>query len=416
MWIPQYHRAHLPVGVDHSAWGAPLAAHTLSDYGSTAGIIDSSQSHQPLRCEASLAVDVQGQHIEPPPRFLQETDATFNSVVTKPITGVTFMPDHAVIVEEGQSRWLATESLWHSYLYFSSWFRNDRSTNWQWVSLYNGSFDIEYDQPVNHCYHRFGYQYFHWFIDVLPRVWLLKKHGSFGASAGWFVGSLEQSFQVPSLELFDVGVDDCIFPELPWPDSPAAMRNGPIVKFNQMIYPGFTFNEGLGTRPSYDTGLHYKGWSKEYLTELKDRAAVRFPRSARGKGTRIYITRRNAAHRRVLNEDAVWKVLEPLGFQPVDPGAMGFEEQVRIFSAASTVVGVHGAGLTNIIWPAASCSVVELMPAMVDDIGYRFLCNMLGHRHTVLLCRQTPHPVDPSYADIEVDADALRGLLREVLN
>jgi capsular polysaccharide biosynthesis protein len=95
----------------------------------------------------------------------------------------------------------------------------------------------------------------------------------------------------------------------------------------------------------------------------------------------------------------------------VDPGALDFEGQVRTFAGASVVLGVHGAGLTNVIWSGPDASVIELIPELIEDAGYRFMCNLLGTRHEALICRQMDSPLGPAFADIEVNCDALRSLL-----
>ena len=79
-------------------------------------------------------------------------------------------------------------------------------------------------------------------------------------------------------------------------------------------------------------------------------------------GRRIYVSRLDATHRRLLNEGELVTRLARRGFAIVDPGRMDFAEQVAAFRGASLVVGPHGAGLANTMFCRAGALVYELLP------------------------------------------------------
>jgi capsular polysaccharide biosynthesis protein len=99
----------------------------------------------------------------------------------------------------------------------------------------------------------------------------------------------------------------------------------------------------------------------------------------------------------------------------VEPGRMSFEEQVRIFAQAKIIVGAHGAGLTNVVWAAPGAELLEFMPEHLEDVGYRFLSVLAGHRHNCIRCRQFKHEHGPAFADIEVDIPILRAALSNLV-
>lgn len=74
---------------------------------------------------------------------------------------------------------------------------------------------------------------------------------------------------------------------------------------------------------------------------------------------RIYISRSNAPNRRLINEQEVIDYLARYNFKTVKLERLTFREQVEIFASSSIVIGVHGAGLTNIIY-TQKCCVLEL--------------------------------------------------------
>jgi len=104
--------------------------------------------------------------------------------------------------------------------------------------------------------------------------------------------------------------------------------------------------------PTRDTGANpAKVAALRHMLGLKGRP--------RGR-SRIFISRAQAARRRILNEAAVAALLAKHGFRAVDPGTLSFREQVEIFADAEIVVGPHGAGLTNAAFMAPGGAVVEL--------------------------------------------------------
>jgi hypothetical protein len=82
---------------------------------------------------------------------------------------------------------------------------------------------------------------------------------------------------------------------------------------------------------------------------------------------RIYITRKNAGHRKILNEDELIEMLLGYEFIVVDPGALSFQEQINVFSDAGVVISPHGAGLTNIVFAKKLNLLVEIFSSGFQD-------------------------------------------------
>jgi capsular polysaccharide biosynthesis protein/Tfp pilus assembly protein PilF len=77
-------------------------------------------------------------------------------------------------------------------------------------------------------------------------------------------------------------------------------------------------------------------------------------------GKRIYVSRRDASLRRLVNEDELVAELGKLDFELIIPGQMTVECQARTFSQATVIVGPHGSGLANMIFAPSHASVIEL--------------------------------------------------------
>ncbi|MDZ4816965.1 MAG: glycosyltransferase family 61 protein [Verrucomicrobiota bacterium] len=83
-------------------------------------------------------------------------------------------------------------------------------------------------------------------------------------------------------------------------------------------------------------------------------------------GRRIYISRKNAKFRRIVNEDELSFLLEQEGFEKIVIGdEMELEERIGIFSEASSVVSVHGAALVNLMYCRPETSVLEILNRLI---------------------------------------------------
>ncbi len=294
MWNTHYHRNFMPDGLDNSSFGVPCELASMVDRQLSSDITIKSEVYGPANFPASRIFN----ELESPAKNVYDAcQATFRRAVCEPVSTTLFLPDHACLVGEGDRSVLLEESTWHSEIFFSKWFRNDRSTNWKY--LIDRSFEaIEYDEPVANIHHRYNHQYFHWIMDGLSRVWYIKNFikDSAPKNIKWFGRYVDRKFQSASLELFDLKAEDFI-----------TIERDCVVNFKNAYNAAFRFEESLGTlRPDYNSGIYKVGWSSDYLAELRDRADLKTREMPDlGLGEKIYVTRADAEHRRIMNEPLV---------------------------------------------------------------------------------------------------------------
>jgi Glycosyltransferase 61 len=89
---------------------------------------------------------------------------------------------------------------------------------------------------------------------------------------------------------------------------------------------------------------------------------LRRPRDESRPGRRIFISRKLRTTRPFLNEAECLGILERYGFESVCTETLSLREETELFANADVVVGVHGAGLTNLLFCHPGCVVVELFP------------------------------------------------------
>jgi hypothetical protein len=93
-----------------------------------------------------------------------------------------------------------------------------------------------------------------------------------------------------------------------------------------------------------------------FAAAYKDRPA------AAGLGSRLYISRRGTKLRQIVNEDELMAGLKRLDFQVLESKWDNHPEQLAAFSEAEVIVGVHGAGMSNIIFSSPGTKVLEMFP------------------------------------------------------
>jgi Glycosyltransferase 61 len=124
-------------------------------------------------------------------------------------------------------------------------------------------------------------------------------------------------------------------------------------------------------------------------------------------GERIYVSRRSAHFRKLRNEDELAPIFKEYGYRVIDPGVLPFRAQIAAFRGARSIIGVDGAGMTNICFAPPGAMVTCLTPATMPETFYWFLCTHKRHRFRDIRCAEIDAglPGWPSWtSDIAVDA------------
>jgi hypothetical protein len=104
----------------------------------------------------------------------------------------------------------------------------------------------------------------------------------------------------------------------------------------------------------------------------------------------IYISRRGVPKRAVENEEELENTLEGIGFQIVRLERLSFRKQIELMHCASVIVGMHGAGLSNMIWSRKPCRVVEVFPNDCYNDCFARLALTCGYDYQMTRCDKSP--------------------------
>ena len=195
--------------------------------------------------------------------------------------------------------------------------------------------------------------FFHWFCEILPKITALVDAG---------VDLRERPVLVPECRDAEyVG------------ESLAAYGLSPHV-IRQAEYAAV---ERLTFVPRLTPSGNVRPAVMRRLAERMRAHAAALP----GPG-RIYVSRGKAAKRRLLNEAEIFTILERHGFQVVCMEELSLVDQVRLAAGSQLIVGLHGAGLTHMLWMPPGARVLEIRAAGdCTNNCYYGLASDLGHSY-----------------------------------
>lgn len=238
-----------------------------------------------------------------------------------------------------------------------------------------------------------GTEYYHWFVENFSRLLRVKKEISEFTLI--LTERHKQSFILESLK--KIGIKDIIF-------LPSKSRASvPILYTCDFLGP-----------PDFHRNELIKEVNSLFKVGLKPER-------------KVYISRQKAPKRKLINCDEVESVLKEHGYETVYAEDLSFQEQVELFNETKSLVSLHGAGLTNILWMKPGTNILELRKdkwGLIGESGiretskfyntYYHLCLALGVGYYYLACSSENPEESARFADLEVDLESLENILRSM--
>lgn len=228
--------------------------------------------------------------------------------------------------------------------------------------------------------------YFHWVTDVLQRILISTEYCEPNIKLLLPEYFRNNKYMVDSLSLF--GFDIYYYP----------FKNN--YKIEKLIIPGHVGASGF---------FHFdfvKKLSKYILSKvLLD--------GAHSKVTeKVYISRRLASKRKIINEEEIWQYLESIGYKIAIMENIPFIDQVKLMSNAKILVSLHGSGLTNALFMPLGAKVLEIRHPL-DQLNNCFylLSTALGLNYSYFLAESDFE--DPHLADMTVNLEAFKQLVNQ---
>ncbi|MEB3319287.1 MAG: glycosyltransferase family 61 protein [Cyanobacteriota bacterium] len=191
--------------------------------------------------------------------------------------------------------------------------------------------------------------FFHWFLDALPRIFAAEAYEYISGTPCYLVvPATLQPWQWDSLKFLGMQAERII-----------QIQDGTPLQ-------GYRFDNLVSTfshrHIRHSPTGHFDALSPDAIHKLSERMAqgAGIPTAVETKVKRLYISRGTAGKRRVLNEDLIMDLLSAYGFQRVCPDKLCLADQIHLFRGASHVIAPHGGALTNLLHVSPGCQVLEV--------------------------------------------------------
>ncbi|ALI99760.1 glycosyltransferase family 61 protein [Rufibacter tibetensis] len=179
------------------------------------------------------------------------------------------------------------------------------------------------------------FNYWHFFNDILGAILLLRKEGLLQSNVSILIpeGLSKMSYFIQSLELSDE-----------------------LRSYNWVVQDENTYVESSSTIYCRVLDNHRKQFDE--VIKLFEPYLVK-----RATAAKIFVTRRGTKLRRLENFCEIEELVQSYGYTVIACEELSLKEQIEVFHNASHIIGVHGAGLTNIIFRRSQqLNLLEIFP------------------------------------------------------
>ncbi|MCR6637760.1 MAG: glycosyltransferase family 61 protein [Sporocytophaga sp.] len=204
--------------------------------------------------------------------------------------------------------------------------------------------------------------YFHFYNDVLAKLFFLEHHGI----------ELSNYNILVSEKLWNKSYFQYYFNR-----SPFLQGLKWLIQKNEFIYA--------------ETCIFCKPLT--HRKELFDEILSLLPLSKATGERKVYLKRSKQRLRYIENDNEIETVVRSYGFEIIDADELPVEEQIVVFSQTRYLIAVHGAGITNIIYRKDSpMNVLELFPPPVEGylpFHYIMLSQMYSFKYQALIGQES---------------------------
>lgn len=176
--------------------------------------------------------------------------------------------------------------------------------------------------------------YFHWFHDVLPRLYTALPY--LPEDTRFLINEKPKEFQILTLKALGI-TEDRLEPQ------PARMHS----RIERLWF----------ATPLGHAGLTSPAILKKVVQQIR---AFFLPNVSRFSINKLWVSRAKAISRRIQNEDELESIFKDFGVEKIFAEDLSFLQQLELFANAGMVIGPHGAGLTNSFFCEEKTKVCEI--------------------------------------------------------
>ena len=224
--------------------------------------------------------------------------------------------------------------------------------------------------------------YYHWLIDVLPRIIILEKELNKFTNLNLLVPDFNNSYQKESL--------DCFFKK----------KKTNFISLNKNKFSKFKKITLCSNNENYEYFNFY------LLSKLKKRVLIKANEKKiffNNEFQKIYISRSDSRNERSFKQNhEIEEFLVKKGFKIVVLSEFSFLEKAMIFNKAKVILGLHGAGLANILFSKKKTKIIEITsPKWPDMFEKLSKCLMLNYKKVIIKKIDKNNTVNLSISEIK---------------
>lgn len=212
-----------------------------------------------------------------------------------------------------------------------------------------------------------GNGYFHWMLEVVPKLLLMAQAGYRLADVDIFLVRQQSPALVEFLSHLGIA-----------PSKVLLWNQLPHLRAKRLILASSLEHYDYTAKPP---SILIEPWASRAM-----RQSFALPRPSAAKGRRIYIDREQATLRKVINNPQVKVALAPYGFECVALETLCLTQKQELFANAEMVVGPAGAGFSNLVLCNPGCAVLIFYQHLFETDSFWSLCNNNQIKHYHLLC------------------------------
>lgn len=238
--------------------------------------------------------------------------------------------------------------------------------------------------------------YFHWMFDVLPRLKIINNSNFNSLKIKYLFPSLKKNFQLETLNILGLKKKNCLdsgnfkhifLKNLYITEHPYVVNNNPTKSINNIPI-----------------------WIIKWL-RIKFLKNIIYKKNNYNK---IYIDRSDSSTnstRYIINEIEVKKLLKANGFKIIVLSNFSVKKQISIFNNAKVIIGLHGAGLTNIIFCKRNTKVIELQSNTSGNL-YKNLASKCNLNYKRIKTKSKNKKLINQYGNIYININKLKKIIR----
>ncbi len=156
-------------------------------------------------------------------------------------------------------------------------------------------------------------------------------------------------------------------------------------------------------------------YNKELVKIISKQLSIEDNNNLKNEYKNIWISRNKGSYRRITNEKELSKVLKKFNFEIYYPENHTFKYNQNIFAKSKVIGGLHGAGLTNMMFMKKGGKVIEVR-RKGDSINncYFSLASDLEHDYYYINALSENNNLFES--DCYLDPNKLENLLKRIIN